>query len=235
MTKTTSKLKSWTARLALVPVLAAMLFLFSMKSVSDAAKPKPTAPDYHAKVVENPDRETFFKGATIWIENKDGKYMPKKYEEMTAAEKAALPMPVLPKNTPTNEELAAWETQPRVYAICINNKWVDNSELKKYKREDFVHYGVRKPGKIDLRVNKNYGKASHLVDLLTENQFKKEFVVPYIQPGKWLGIYKGKIWPGGFDGSGLINKYFEVEELKKANPGYDKRWLLPPFKPEKIQ
>ena len=95
-------------------------------------------------------------------------------------------------------------------------------------------YSVRKPGKIDLLVNKNYGNATRLVDLLTKSEYNKEFIEPYVKPGKWLAVYKGKIWPGGGDGSETIRKYFEVEELKKANPNYDKRWVLPPFKPEKI-
>ena len=72
MIRTTSKLKTWTARLAVIPVLAAMLFLFSMKSISEVPKFKPTALGNLPKMEDGPDKETFFKGATIWIENKDG-------------------------------------------------------------------------------------------------------------------------------------------------------------------
>ncbi|MEO6851028.1 MAG: M56 family metallopeptidase [Mucilaginibacter sp.] len=235
MIKTTSKLKIWTARLAVIPVLVAMLFLFSMKSISEVHKFKPTALDNLPKKEEDFQKEVFFKGATIWIENKDGKFMPRKYDEMTAAEKAALPAPNVPKKLPTDEILSAWETQPDVYAICIDGKYANNAALANYKPNDFVLYCVRKPGKIDLAVNKNYGKASHLVDLRTTSYYTEKYIKPYIKPGKWLAVYQRKIWPGGFDGSEMIHKYFEVEQLKKENPKYDKRWALPPFKPEKIE
>jgi hypothetical protein len=234
MTKTTSDLKIWTTRLAIVPVLAALLFLFSMKSVSEEKKMKPKASDDHARITAYPDRETFFKDAAIWIENNEGKYISKKYNDMSAAEKAKLTAPLLPKNTVTKQDLSAWEKQPLIYTICIDNKYAENSELAKYKPEDFVLYSIRKPGKIDIAVNKNYGNAPHLVSLHTMKSYEPMFIKPYMQPGKWLAVFQGKIWPGGCDGAALIQKYFEVEELKKANPNYDRRWLLPPFKPERI-
>jgi hypothetical protein len=235
MIKTTSKLKTWTARLAVIPVLAAMLFLFSMKAIPGEPKFKPIAFNDHTKTEEDPDKEVFFKGATIWIENKEGKYMPRKYDEMTAAEKVALPAARLPKKSPTNELLASWKTQPETYAVWIDRRHVNNSDLAKYKPEDFVLYGVRKPGKIDMLANKTYSKFPQFVILHTMSSYTDMFIKPYIKPGKWLGVYKGEIWPGGFDGAETIHKYFEVEELKKANLNYDKRWLLPPFKPEKIE
>jgi len=235
MIKTTSKLKTWTARLAVIPVLAAMLFLFSMKPVSEAPKFNPIAFSNRPKMEGEPDKETFFKGATIWIENKDGKFMPRKYDEMTAAEKAALTAPKLRKNSTTNDMLTSWKTQPAIYAICIDGKYADNSALTKYKPEDFALYSVRKPGRVDLRVNKNYGKAPHLVDLRTTNYYAEKYIKPYSKPGKWLAVYHGKVWPGGFDGSEIIRTYFKIEDLKKANPKYEGRWLLPPFKPEKIE
>jgi bla regulator protein BlaR1 len=232
MIKTTSKLKIWTARLAVVPVLAVMLLSFSTKSVSDVNKLKPTFNNVPKKA-EDPDKVAFFKGATIWIENKDGKYMPKKYDEMTAAEKAALPdAPKLRAKVPTNEMFASWKTKTDVYTICINDKYVNNSELAKYKATDIALYSIRKPGQIDLLVNKNYGNAPNLVDMYTIDRHAKRFVEPYNKPGKWLAVYKGKIWPGGIDGASLINKYFELEKLGK-NPN-ETRWVLPPFKPEKI-
>jgi len=236
MIKTTSKLKTWTARLAVIPVLAAMLFLFSMRSVSEAPKLKPMAFNNPPEVKDDPGKEAFFKGSTIWIENKEGKYMPRKYDEMTAAEKAALPVAKLPKKSPTNENLSAWETQPNVYAICIDGKYAKNSELTKYKPEDFVLYTIRKPGKVDQWVNKNYGKAPHLVDLRTTNYYREVYIKPYIKPGKWLAVYKGGIWPGGFDGAGIIRDYFKIQELKsKKDPKGEMRLLTPPFKPEKIE
>ena len=236
MIKTTSKLKIWTARLAVIPVIATMLFLFSMRSVSDAPKFKPTAFSDPPKVKEDPDREVFFKGATIWIENKEGKYMPRKYDEMTAAEKAALPAPkMFPKKSPTNEMLATWKTHPETYAVWIDKKHVTNAELAKYKPEDFVGYGVRKPGRIDKLANKTYANFPQFAVLHTMISYTDMFIKPYNKPNKWLAVYKGEIWPGGIDGSGAIRKYFEVEELKKANPNYDKLWMLPPFKPEPIQ
>lgn len=236
MIKTTSKLKIWTARLAVLPVLAAMLFLFSMKSVTEVRTLKPTTFNNVAEKTTEPNRETFFKGATIWIENKDGKYVPKKYDEMTAAEKAALPDPpkVLAK-VPTNEMVTSWKAKTDVYTICINDKYVDNSELAKYKAADFAYYRIRKPGNVDLRVNKNYGNAPNLVDMYTVNVHAKRFVERYTKPGKWLAVYHNKIWPGGIDGAETIRQYFKLEELKKINPNAGERWLLPPFKPEPIQ
>jgi hypothetical protein len=236
MIKTTSKLKIWTARLAVLPVLAAMLFLFSMKSVTEAPKFKPVKFNKPAEKSDNPSKETFFKGATIWIENKEGKYMPKKYDEMTAAEKAALPDPpkVLAK-VPTKEMVASWKAKTNVYTICINDKYVDNSELAKYKAADFAYYSIRKPGQIDLLVNKNYGNAPNLVDMYTVNVHAKRFVERYTKPGKWLAVYKNKIWPGGIDGAETIRQYFKLEDLKKTNPDAGERWALPPFKPEKIE
>jgi hypothetical protein len=236
MIKTTSKLKTWTARLAVIPVLAAMVFLFSMKPVSDVPKLKPTAFNNHPKVEEDPGKEVFFKGATIWIENKEGKYMPKKYDEMTAAEKAALPAPKeLPKKSPTNEMLASWKAHPETYTVWIDSKHITNSELAKYKPADFVLYGVRKPGKMDMLANKTYANFPQFVILRTIISYTELYIKPYSKPNKWLAVYKGAIWPGGFDGAEIIRQYFVVEELKKANPNYDKRWVTPPFKPENIE
>lgn len=237
MTKTTSKLKIWTARLAVVPVLAVLLLLFSMKTVSEKVPVlKPAASDNPAKLADQPNKEAFFKGATIWIENKDGKYMPKKYDEMTAAEKTALPdAPKIRGKVATDEDVAAWKTKTNVYTICINDKWVENTELAKYNAADFGSYSIRKPGNVDLRVNKNYGRAPNLVDIYTMDVHAKRFVEPYNKPGKWLAVYQNKIWPGGIDGSAVIRKYFELQELKKTDPNAGDRWLLPPFKPEPIK
>jgi hypothetical protein len=233
MIKTTSKLKIWTARLAVVPILAVMLLSFSTKSVTKDYKLKPAASGNLTATAENPDEPAFFKGSTIWIENKDGKYMPKKYDEMTAAEKAALPAaPKMLAKVPTDEMFASWKTKTDVYTTCINDKYVPNSELAKYKAADIAYYSIRKPGNVDLRVNKNYGNAPNLVDMYTTDRHAKRFVEPYNKPGKWLAVYKGKIWPGGIDGASLINKYFELEKLVK-NPN-ETTWLLPPFKPERI-
>jgi len=236
MIKTTSKLKTWTARLAIIPVLAAMLFLFSMRSVSKDPKFSPMAFNDHLKAEGDPNKEAFFKGATIWIENKDGKYMPQKYDDMTAAEKTALPAARLPKKSPTNELFASWKTQPAVYAVWIDGKYINNSELAKYKADDFPLYKSRKPGKQDLRVDKTYGQFSYLVNLYSKSGYAEHYLKPYNKPGKWVAVFKGEIWPGPADGSDLIHEYFKVEELKsKKDPKGEMKWLLPPFKPEKIE
>lgn len=235
MIKTTSKLKIWTARLAVIPVLAALLLLFSMKSISEVHKFKPIASGDSPKTEETPQKETFFKGATIWIENKDGKYIPRKYDEMTATEKAALPAPMLPKVSPTNELFTSWKTQPDTYAIWIDGKYINNSALAKYKADDFLLYRSRTPGAMDLRVNKNYGKFSYLVNLYSKNGYAEQYLKPYNKPGKWVAVYKGQVWPAYSDGADLIRRYFEFEKLKTTNPNSAMKWVLPPFKPEKME
>jgi hypothetical protein len=170
----------------------------------DQSKPRPPAPKVEAirfppPVVVPADlfpqtdisKEDYLKGATIWIKNKAGKYETKKYDEMTEAEKAALPpVPNLryPKQTPESPLLAEWKT--RTDEVRIDNKTVKNSSLANYKPEDFSWYKVTsykpRPGTAAYRT---YGtRVITYMQLYTNSYYEEKIAKPRYAPGKILTL-----------------------------------------------
>jgi hypothetical protein len=87
--------------------------------------------------------------------------------------------------------------------------------LANYKADDFLLYRSRKPGGIDLRVNKNYGKFSYLVNLYSKSGYAEQYLKPYNKPGKWVAVYKGQVWPAYSDGADLIRRYLNSKNSKR--------------------
>jgi hypothetical protein len=66
------------------------------------------------------------------------KQMSKKQQDQQVIAFNASPPP-LPKNQPTEQQLAAWKNA-KEYGVWINNKKINNNELNKYKAADFDLY-----------------------------------------------------------------------------------------------
>jgi len=194
MTKRTSGLKILTAKLAVIALLGVMMFLFSTKATSTVPQLKSKAfkTIVAEQYPENPDKETYYKDATIWMKSKEGKFEPRKYNDMTATEKDALPpVPSLtvPGHKVTKEMLADWTTRPSVYGVWLDSKRIKNSDLANYKPGDFAYYYNSKLTKTAT----NYGKHYFQISLCTPKNYEEFYVKPRSQPGKSLLVYEGKI------------------------------------------
>ncbi|MEJ7681380.1 MAG: hypothetical protein WKG06_26720 [Segetibacter sp.] len=90
------------------------------------------------------------------------------------------PVPSL-ENKLTEEQFVSFKN-PKKYAITINDKKVDNSELNKYKPSDFAHFSIIYLAK----TNRNYGKHLPLdLYLMTKEYYKayaEKFLVDHTEP-----------------------------------------------------
>lgn len=73
----------------------------------------------------------------------------------------------LPRVVPTEEELESWK-DPKIYGVWINGKRVNNSELNKYKKDDFAQAFSSKLAKNAV----NYGKHYFQIDLMTNDEYE---------------------------------------------------------------
>jgi len=92
MKKRTSTSRIMLMGLALIPIMTALVFLFSNQTTaqSSGSGGRTTISSNNRVEDANVSPDVYFKGATIWLMT-NGKYEAKKYDEMTTAEKAALP------------------------------------------------------------------------------------------------------------------------------------------------
>ncbi len=194
MRKTTSPVRSGLVRLAVVPVIA-----FSLLAFSDRNSPVPRAAGYEAdgltteRFVDGPiTRDVYFKGATIWVKNKAGKYESKRYEQMTAAEKAALPPvpePIMARRSPTDAQLLKWKNDAK-FRIMIDDKEVDKAVLGKYAAGDFAGYMTTN---IVIPPHKSTNTTSKtqyftFVTLATASKYDDNYIKPRLKPGKELTV-----------------------------------------------
>ncbi len=141
MTKTTSKIKSAFYKLALVPVLIALIFTFCIETAAQE-KPALLAQNLSEKP-SNEKRDYYYAGVRIIVKNNDGKIIiDKKYEELTEAEKDRflfyVPSKTI-KKSPTKEQFEDFKNAKK-YAIWIDNRNVPNSELDKFKPSEIAYF-----------------------------------------------------------------------------------------------
>ena len=192
MTHKTSQKVAILKQIAIIPLIAALGFLFSTKVVAQDNTPllKQKQMEYNKvnasqKIVDEYNAKLVLYGLTT----KEGKPI-QGHKELSAVEKNELGdlymkmsksqqiqqvivfMPnfkgILPKTIPTKEKYESWK-DPNTYGVWIDGKKVDNSVLNKYTNTDFS-YGSATYVSKNARVGKKYFMQ---VDLMTNAYYQK--------------------------------------------------------------
>ncbi|EDP98154.1 M56 family metallopeptidase [Kordia algicida OT-1] len=141
MTKHTSRVRAWLFASLTIPIFISALFLFSTRVIAQETTAEIIeipATNTIIKEIQDP-KEYYYKNATFIFEDEQGAKVSKKYTELTIAEKARLiPPPKTPvAKRPTASLLSDWSNKDQ-FAIWIDGKVVDNSEISNHT---IVHYG----------------------------------------------------------------------------------------------
>ena len=192
MTRKTSQKVAIVKQIAIIPLIAALGFLFSTKVVAQdnptLLKQKQTEyskVDASQKIVDEFNAKLVQYGFT----NKEGNRI-KGHKDLTADENNVLGdlfmkmskkqrwqqpivfMPALkgtlPKTIPTKAQFEMWKN-PKIYGLWINDKKVENSALNNYSNTDFEQAFVSSLAK-NARKNVNYQVQ---VNLMTKDYYQK--------------------------------------------------------------
>lgn len=154
MTKTTSTKMLLFRKLALIPVLSGMIYLFCIETVAQNKNQTSKVETQKSKQSDDKKRDIYFAGVRFKVykdifNSKNERIrkdliMDKRYEELTPDDKNKFkiwfPVPkALVKKSPTAKELEAFKDNKK-YAIWIDGKNVQNSELNKYKPSDIASF-----------------------------------------------------------------------------------------------
>ncbi len=204
MTTNTSKHMAMAKKLALIPLMVVLGFLFidrvqAQQPTSPATQTKKTAASPGEGVSQKhfDEYQAIAKSLATFRTGKDGTKYPmynwgtdvqrKKldviYRHMSDAQKAAalkphyIPfrVPVPTKKSPTQEQLTSW-LDSKKYGVWLNEKRIGNAELKKYKPSDFDYFSISKLERNAI----NYGKHYFQINLLTPKEFA-EFRDGYVR------------------------------------------------------
>ena len=140
MTKHTTRVRAWMIATLTIPVFIGAIFLFSTKVVAQETKTKVNSVSkakIAGKETQDP-KAAYYKHATFIFEDSEGNKTKKTYAELSVEEKARLlPPPSKPTaNHPSKEQLNAWKNKEK-FAVWLDGKVIDNSEITKHK---IVHY-----------------------------------------------------------------------------------------------
>jgi len=112
---------------------------------------------------------------------------------MNAEQRAAqivifIPVPPLPRSVPTIAQMKIWEDS-KTYGLWINDKRVNNSDLKNYTNTDFATFVISKLGKNTV----NYGKHYYQVDLVTSEYYANYLAQYELREKYFISIRKKKV------------------------------------------
>lgn len=164
MTKQKSLRNALCRQIAIVPVLALSIFIFSTKSFAqDSTTVQTTKQNNTPSTQEGVTKELLNEYEQIVNKSKNEKGFPI-FSKFSDADKSRLETiyllmskdqqakqmvifmpatPPLPKVVPTVAQIESWKNS-KIYGLWIDNKRVNNSELKKYKNTDFAQAFVSK-------------------------------------------------------------------------------------------
>lgn len=216
MTKSKSVSGNICRQFAIIPVLAAAIFMFSTKTMAqtvaeekqvktDTIKPNrkevPTTIDgitaeqlqEYENIINRVKNE---KGVPI-VKNITDQEKQKLQELFLAMSKEQqnhqtiifLPYPApFEKATPTQAQLNTWKNA-KVYGVWLDGKRISNSLLSNYKPTDFSHVFVSKLSKVAI----NYGKHYYQVEIMTNAAFEKYYNESKAKQGTYhIGVRWGK-------------------------------------------
>lgn len=180
MTKNTSNKIALLKKLAILPILAGLIYFFCVEIVAQekviSEKLTPTLKDQ--------ERDRYYSNVRVIMNDvsKENVVIDKMYEELTLEEKRQyldfIPTPIIEKKV-TNEFYNKLVSSD-VIAVRINGKPIKNSELKNYKATDFKHQTyTRTYKKGDLQ---NFDKNHHYT-LYTNDYFDKHLKNSHIKFG----------------------------------------------------
>ncbi|WP_338376960.1 M56 family metallopeptidase [uncultured Flavobacterium sp.] len=180
MTKTTSKFSGFIKKAGIIPLLTLMIYFLCTDLV--AQEKKQAESNFPHKELNE-----YYGDTRVIIKDKDGKVITdKKYTELSEEEKMQVPPP-----PPKPEKLVVSETQFKdfknqtKYAIWIDGKHVNNSELNKYNSSDFVYFNNSHVYK-NAR-SKNFPQENQ-ARLYTEKGFSESFEMPNDKMGGTIEI-----------------------------------------------
>lgn len=191
MTRSTSTRKALCKQIALVPLLVASLFMFSINTIAQdtASIVKPKAKEVQS-TQEGVSQEMMNEYAQIVTKNKltqkintpqpvisdayrnrlETIFFAMSKEQQAKQTVTFLRPGPLTKNKPTIEQFRAFKNSKN-YAITLDDKKVDNSELNKYKPSDFAHCYIVYLAK----TNSNHGKHLPIDVYLMTNEYYKAY------------------------------------------------------------
>lgn len=199
MTRKTSQKVAILKQIALIPLIAAIGFLFSTKVIAqdspkqsakhqqvEASKtdaPQSVLDEYHVilskyKLSTNKDVKSYCeqKKDRPKFDKSDEMELMSLYSKMSKKQQKQQNIRFeqtiedLPKIIPTKKQLELWKNK-KIYGLWINNKKVDNSVLNNYSNTDFDHV-------FESRLTKNPRKnVKYIVqiNLMTNGYYKKWF------------------------------------------------------------
>lgn len=192
MTKSKSPQKALFKQLAIIPVLAITVFVFSTKSFAQEKsnsiqKAKEIVVpatqdgvsqallDEYEQIVNSKKNKKGIPSALKFTEL-DRKRLETIYLSMSKAQQTKqrvtfVPsLPPFPKSVPTQEQIEAWKND-KIYGVWIDDKRVSNAVLNQYKNTDFAHEFVSKLEKNAI----NYGKHYYQINLMTNEGYEKYY------------------------------------------------------------
>ncbi len=196
MTKTTNHAKAVFKKLAVVPVLAGALFVFSGRIIAQGTLPeianrmlknvpatkegisKDQFDDY--RLIEQRNIAVNKKGFEMlkWksVTDEDRDRMETLFKKMNREQQSQVsivftpPIPPSKKEIPTQDLLNSWK-KSAVYGVWIDDKRINNDALSNYKPADFSYYDASRLSKNAI----NYGKHYVQIDIMT-NSFYDSYV-----------------------------------------------------------
>jgi bla regulator protein blaR1 len=93
----------------------------------------------------------------------------KRYDELTEAERQKIGILLYTEKNgpPTEEQFRNWSSSD-VYGVWVNDKRIENAQLKKYKREDIVQHGISR-----LYKNAQVGNRRWQIGMMTKEYYEK--------------------------------------------------------------
>ncbi|RZJ71532.1 M56 family metallopeptidase [Flavobacterium sp.] len=169
MTKTISPIRKVAQTLGATLTFALLFSFFGFEGIAQTLPPPPPPPPPAPRDISSVG--SYYANTTFHIKNADGSKETKRFSELTNDQIWKLPPPP-PKisRTKLSEKQLAQFGQPNQYAVWIDGKHVQNSELKKHKASDFVltqssivHKNARskkfpQPNQVSLYTEKGFGQ-----------------------------------------------------------------------------
>ncbi|MCX2679860.1 M56 family metallopeptidase [Galbibacter sp. EGI 63066] len=118
------------------------------------------------------DKDSYYRNATFKIEQQDGTFIEKKYEELTDEQKARLlPPPAKPvKKIPSKKEFDSWKN-PSQYGVWLDGKHIANDKLNKLSINEIHDYAVSSL----LKNAKDYGKYKYHLSIYTNAYYRLKY------------------------------------------------------------
>ena len=187
MTRTKSFRNLLCRQIAIIPILAIAIFLFSTKTIAQESvaapvlKQTPSTQKGVSQELLNEYDQVVKKYTTISsksypvfgrFSDADESRVETIFLLMSKAQQVKqivvfIPVaPPLPRVVPTKEQVESWKNA-KIYGVWINEKRVSNTQLNNYSNTDFAQVFVSKLGKNTV----NYGKHYYQVNLMTTEHY----------------------------------------------------------------